>query len=211
MFIFKKYLAGLVFLFLLTLIPQTNALAEGDVCSRDEEREAFSLVVAQYMADTYGPGREKQWESLAKTLCEESERYAVDYRMVMAIMKVESNFRFKAASRDGARGIMQLKVPLAKSMARVTGEPYRGRADLFDPHKNIKWGICHLSRLAKDYSSAEAVLYAYNVGCGRAKRTISRNGKPKTAFVRRVMKEYDRYLSILPEATPREEPVELTI
>ncbi|MDD5713002.1 MAG: transglycosylase SLT domain-containing protein [Smithellaceae bacterium] len=211
MIIFRKYLVVPVFLFVLAFIPPTNVFSAGEDFDRADEREALSAYIAQYMADNYGHEREDLWASLADTIYAESERYAIDYRMVMAIIKVESNFHFKAASHDGARGIMQLKPPLAKDMARRRGESYHGITDLLNPLKNIRWGISHLAILARDFSSAEAILFAYNVGHMKAKRTVARDGKPKTSFVQRVMREYEHYLSVLPEAPPREEPAEFTI
>jgi len=39
----------------------------------------------------------------------ESKSHEVDYRLVLAVMKVESNFRLDAVSPKGARGLLQIK------------------------------------------------------------------------------------------------------
>jgi soluble lytic murein transglycosylase-like protein len=85
-----------------------------------------------------------------------SRKYAMDWRLVTAVMKVESNFNPAAVSKKGALGLMQLMPDTAKL--------YRVR-DPYDPKQNIAGGVKHLKRLMARYNNKlELVLAAYNSG-----------------------------------------------
>ena len=87
-----------------------------------------------------------------------AQKYAMDWRLVTAVMKVESNFNPAAVSRKGALGLMQLMPDTAK-LYRVQN-PY-------DPKQNIDGGVKHLKRLMARYNNKlELVLAAYNSGEG---------------------------------------------
>jgi soluble lytic murein transglycosylase-like protein len=85
-----------------------------------------------------------------------AEKYDLDWRLVTAVMKVESNFNPRAVSRKGAQGLMQL-MPDTSKLYRVRN-PY-------DPQQNIEAGIKHLKKLMQRYDNKiELVLAAYNSG-----------------------------------------------
>ena len=85
-----------------------------------------------------------------------SEKYDLDWRLVTAVMKVESNFNPKAVSRKGAQGLMQLMPD--------TSRLYRVKKPM-DPEQNIEAGVKHLKKLMKRYNNKlDLVLAAYNAG-----------------------------------------------
>jgi hypothetical protein len=85
-----------------------------------------------------------------------SEKYKLDWRLITAVMKVESNFNPRAVSRKGAQGLMQLMPDTAKLYS--VKNPY-------DPTQNIDAGVKHLKKLMKRYNNnLEWVLAAYNSG-----------------------------------------------
>ncbi|HOG15777.1 MAG: Membrane-bound lytic murein transglycosylase C precursor [Syntrophaceae bacterium PtaU1.Bin231] len=139
-----------------------------------------------------------QIPSVARTLFEEARSYGIDYRLVLAIMAVESNFRNDAVSQAGARGIMQVMPILAASIAAEAGIPYRGEPDLFEPVSNVRFALHYLSWLSANFKDTSEVLLAYNVGHNRAKRLLSKNGGADTRYTRRVLGQYRRNMTRLP-------------
>ncbi len=140
----------------------------------------------------------EQIPSIAKLLYEEAGFHGIDYRLVLAIMAIESNFRTDAISRAGARGIMQIRPILASFIATVAGIPYGGESDLFEPANNVRFGLYYLSWLGGIFKNTNEVLLAYNIGHNRAKRLLSRTGDADSRYTRRVMGQYRRNMTSLP-------------
>ena len=85
-----------------------------------------------------------------------AEKYRVDYALVKAVLKAESNFDPRAISRAGARGLMQL-MPGTADALRVN--------DPFHPEDNIEGGVRHLRYLLDLFKgNLHLVLAAYNAG-----------------------------------------------
>ncbi len=139
-----------------------------------------------------------QLPSVARTLYEKARFYGIDYRLALAIMAVESNFRNDAVSSAGARGIMQIRPILASSIANEAGILYREASDLFDPANNIRLGLHYLSWLSSIFKNTSEVLLAYNIGHNGAKRYLSHAGDADNRYTRRVMDEYQRNKTSLP-------------
>ncbi len=107
-----------------------------------------------------------------KTIKYYSDRYGVDWRLVVAVMKVESRFDHSAESHRGARGFMQIMPTTQNEIAEKIGV----ESEVFDdPHGNIRGGVFYLSRLYKQLDNGKLTeenhlkltLAAYNAGPGR--------------------------------------------
>ncbi|MCI0414781.1 lytic transglycosylase domain-containing protein [bacterium] len=107
-----------------------------------------------------------------------SEKYELDWRLITAVMKVESNFNPRAVSRKGALGLMQLMPDTAKLYS--VKNPY-------DPGQNIDAGVKHLKKLMKRYNNKlDLVLAAYNSG----EKTVDHyQGIPPYAETRQYVKK----------------------
>jgi len=80
------------------------------------------------------------------------------------------------------------------------GVTWNGSQSLHEADSNIKLGVCHLSKLVEDFKSVPTALHAYNAGAGKTKVRATGMGEPKTAFALRVLKEYKKNVSVLPDA-----------
>jgi len=115
-----------------------------------------------------------------------SDKYKVDYSLVKAVIKAESNFNHKAVSPKGAQGLMQL-MPKTASTLQVK--------DSFEPESNIEGGVKYLRYLMNLYNGhLPLALAAYNAG----EKAVARyGGIPPYAetqgYVRRVMALYKQY------------------
>jgi membrane-bound lytic murein transglycosylase F len=107
-----------------------------------------------------------------KTIHKYSDKYGVDWRLVVAVMKVESQFDHSAESQKGAKGFMQIMPATQTEIA----EKFGLESEAFDdPHGNIRGGIFYLARLYNQYGNDDLseenrvkfTLAAYNAGPGR--------------------------------------------
>lgn len=115
-----------------------------------------------------------------------SQKYKVDYSLVKAVIKAESNFNHKAVSPKGAQGLMQL-MPKTASTLQVR--------DSFEPASNIEGGVRYLKYLMNIYNGhLPLALAAYNAG---EKAVAKYGGIPPynetRGYVKRVMALYKQY------------------
>jgi soluble lytic murein transglycosylase len=196
-----KYLAllgilvGVVSLTSLNFSDEISHGGLGFELNWDEER-AVELITAQ-LAEKNALIPDEELREVARTMYNASRRYDVDYRLVLAVMDVESDFRHNVVSEAGAVGIMQVKPVVARTFSQEVGIPYK-RDVLRCPHANVRFGVYYLSWLSRHYDNDYAVLYAYNVGYTRARQNMQRSSEPKTGYTVKVMEEYERYRSRLP-------------
>jgi soluble lytic murein transglycosylase len=179
------------------------AAQKGDKEVRGDEKRPIDDIVRYLKQEGVGLSDEKLM-ALAGHVYQESLVNEVDYRLVLAVMKIESNFKGEAVSSKGARGLLQVKPSLAKDICKDAGVQWTGNDTLHEPDKNIKLGVYHLGQLIEDFGNIAHALYAYNTGSTRAKANISNNkNRPTPRFARMVMQEYERNASVLPHPEPK--------
>lgn len=127
-------------------------------------------------------------EKLYGPYIEEASRlYDIPEPFIRAVIRVESNYRYRAVSSAGAKGLMQL-------MPSVIGD--MGVADPFDPRANVLGGTRLLRVLADRFEGDMVkVLAAYHAGSGAV---ASADGIPYEAtesYVRSVLDRYYEYKS----------------
>jgi len=109
----------------------------------------------------------------------------VDTHLARAIIQAESAFNYKARSRAGALGLMQLMPSTAERF---------GVLDPFDPRQNISGGVKYLKWLHGYYEGdLTKVVAAYNAGEGAVNRYKGIPPFRETrAYVPRVLDLYQR-------------------
>jgi soluble lytic murein transglycosylase-like protein len=128
----------------------------------------------------------QNFEKYEPEIWKASQRYSVDYNLVRAVIKAESNFNPKAVSRAGAKGLMQL-MPQTASILQVN--------DSFHPEENIDGGVRYLRYLLNLYNdNLQLALAAYNAG---EKAVFKYRGIPPypetQTYVQRVLGYYQKY------------------
>jgi soluble lytic murein transglycosylase len=167
----------------------------------DEEADRSTIVekTVTFLKERKPGVPDDRIKVIANSVYEESRRYDLDYRLILAIMKVESNFRNEAVSRRGARGLMQINPASARIIARESGVEVKGAKCLHEPEKNIKIGVSYLSKLRGMFDNMVSALHAYNAGPGKVKKPAGEEKAKTTSFTRKVMSEYRQISEVLPE------------
>jgi len=116
-----------------------------------------------------------------------SERYGVDYRLVKAIIKAESDFDPRAVSKKGAMGLMQI---MPENFQHLDIQ------NPFDPEENIMGGTRYFRYLYDRFEGKLALsLAAYNAGpttVDNYNKTIPPYRETEQ-YVQRVLRYYRNY------------------
>ena len=176
-----------------------TGLSVDSASANGSEANAVVDGIVAYLKGKHADMKEDKLKAVVRTVCDESQQRDLDYRLALAVIKVESNFRKDVVSEKGARGLFQIKPSLARYIAKDAGVEWNGTKSLHEPDNNIKLGIYHLSKLVEDFKSLPTALHAYNAGTGKAKALDRCGDEPKTAYTKRVLREYKKNLSRLPD------------
>ena len=144
-----------------------------------------------------------------------AEEFHVQTALILAVIKVESDFCPDAVSDAGAVGLMQL-LPTTFSWLceQKLCEPHN-KDEILIPSVNIRYGTYYLAYLLERFGAPDTALAAYNAGEGRVEEwlsdpTLSQNGKlltipfPETAaYVERVLAAREIYLEKYPDQGER--------
>jgi soluble lytic murein transglycosylase-like protein len=126
-------------------------------------------------------------------------RYAIDPRLALSVIEVESNFEPRALSARNARGLMQL-IPETAVRFNV--------ANTFDVRDNLRGGLSYLRWLLAYYQGrVPLAVAAYNAGEAAVDKYGGIPPYPETReYVRRVLKlfrsEWQPYDSRIVEPSP---------
>ena len=132
-----------------------------------------------------------------------SIEFGIDKALILAVIKVESDFDEQALSKKGAVGLMQLMPQTAHYVALLNGIEYDS---LFNPALNVRLGAAYLKYLFARFCDLTLVLAAYNAGEGRVcewlkNKEYSKDGKTLARipfeqtrnYVKRVKTRYNLY------------------
>ncbi len=178
-----------------TLIPFSGNVASA---AGDSEKNAAIEKIVSYLKGRKVNMKEDELKDVVHTVFDQSRQRDLDYRLALAVIKVESNFRQNVVSK-GAHGLFQIKPSTARYIAKGAGVDCAGPKCLHEPDKNIKLGVYHLSKLVEDFKSVPTALHAYNAGARKARTQDPDKDEPSTPFIRSVLKEYKKNLSTLPD------------
>ena len=146
-----------------------------------------------------------------------ANEYELDPYLVMAIIRVESNYQPEANSHKGAKGLMQLTDETAQDVAKGLKVKNFYKDMIYEPEINIRFGCWYLDHI-RDYltgiTNAEVdlkkdsrlLLAAYNGGIGNVRSWLgneqySKSGrhldripyKETEQYVVKVLREYQVY------------------
>lgn len=137
------------------------------------------------------------------TVVKYSDEYAVPQALILAVIKVESNFDSSAKSHAGAIGLMQIMPSTYEWLADGLGDPTFSSM-LYSPDTNIKYGTYYLKYLYSKFGSWERAIIAYNWGEGNFSDFLDKNGytegdyssipvKETRSYVKKVLSYWEKY------------------
>jgi membrane-bound lytic murein transglycosylase MltF len=168
------FIAACVLLVLASLSgcrPLSENIARKANDQTTEEKARMDRTLASEEERTYAlvdPVTESVLRSYGRTMRGYAERYDLDWRLILAVMKTESGFAPGAVSCRGALGLMQIMPVTGEELARTLD-----LRDVVEPINNIHGGVYYLRQLYDLFNSAagldriELALAAYNAGVGR--------------------------------------------
>jgi len=130
-----------------------------------------------------------------------SEQYKIELPLMLALMKIESNFKPDAISKTGAVGLMQLvsgtardlglKVPKYRDERRPNMDP--NVDERFDPAKSVRCGAKYLRDMLDKYDGNYVLaVAAYNAGPGKVSKSVPLIRETER-HANKVLNHYFRY------------------
>jgi len=157
--------------------PERAALVRAETSTREAQILAWIIEL--------NPGasvKDFVVSEFPKVLLQESKRAGIDYRLVMAVIAQESEFKPGAVGHAGEVGLMQIMPSTAALIVKNLGitdyKPpvkapkngaYSSLGSLGDPVFNMRLGLVHLKAQVDKYGSWPTALRAYNRGEMHAK------------------------------------------
>lgn len=138
-------------------------------------------------------------------IAEAAARFHLPVAWISAVMRAESAGNYRAVSRAGAIGLMQIM----PSTWDALSARYALGSDPFDPRANILAGAAYLREMIDRYGDLAVALAAYNAGPGRVDEHRA-SGRPlpgeTLAYVARIVPRVDTADSIRLSALPAIDP-----
>ena len=113
------------------------------------------------------------------------ELYGVDYSLIIAMIEIESGYKYDAVGKGGDIGYMQINQEWhTDRMERL------GATDLKNPYQNVRVGIDYMAELLGQYQTSVAVS-AYNRGTrndsGTGALDLADKGQYQTEYSEKVL------------------------
>lgn len=128
---------------------------------------------------------------IARAIHSSSISYRIDPALIIAVMRVESNFEDSVVSYAGAVGLMQVLPGTGQYILEKEGLSFR-KHYLTKKDLNVRMGVSYLRYLLNKYDGdVHLALTAYNMGPGNLNRLISRGlYKGNSLYSRKVMSRF---------------------
>lgn len=137
--------------------------------------------LVDYVKNTISSGN----VSIDQAVDEASKKYGVDKKLIMSVIKQESDFDPNSTSGAGAEGLMQLMPGTASEL---------GVTNAYDVSQNVDGGTKYLKELLDKFSDMRLAVAAYNAGPGAVKNSgdnISRLPSETQNYVSKVLGYYN--------------------
>jgi soluble lytic murein transglycosylase len=153
---------------------------------------------------------------LIPTIKTQGANGVVDPFLVAAIIREESQYDWRAVSRVGAIGLMQVMPVTANAVAQRHHLPGVVREDLFDQETNIRLGVRYIEQLLEQFSgNLVQTIAAYNAGPTVVEKWATAHQRRSEdefvelipfqetmQYVKRVLRSYKEYMRLASSPKP---------
>ena len=160
-------------------IESISYVIEGGYVESNINYESDAVYIKKTFKPTMSVSKIKHLLIYIDGLC---KHYNVNYNLVKSVISAESTWNYKAKSRVGAKGLMQIM----KACAKDYKTPH---SEMYDPYVNVTIGIKYLSKLNKRFEDTQTALVAYNEGPRHAER-YKREYIDNSRYVHKVMTHF---------------------
>ncbi len=151
----------------------------------EEKLEIFQVI------DDFQIGfTDDEKRQLANVIFSECDKYDYDPMFLMALILTESSFKRKQVSSVGARGLMQIRPFVGKSLAGKMDIDWQGSDMLMNPDLNVQMGSRHLFDMILKFKDVRKAIISYNLGEAELRNRM-RSDKPlPNSYLNKVMENY---------------------
>ncbi len=115
------------------------------------------------------------------------KQYGVEYTLALAIIEIESGYRWDASCKEGSTGYMQVLPKWHKERMRRLNVD-----NVENPYFNVLVGVDYLAELQERFDTEAEVLTAYNYGVAGAYEHVWNKGLTETEYSREVQQAKER-------------------
>ncbi len=181
-------LLGLLMMVEAFFIPSPHADTNTDYFSESSRLEYMTEILREHWTGLSSDEEAR----LARIIYEESAAQNLDPLLVMALIKTESTFYYRARSYKGAKGLMQLMPRTGRWAARQLDLKWDGDRTLYDPDINVRLGIYYFSVLQERYRDDTILsIIAYNEGPTRVAKRMRRGKSQPKGYRNKVLANYN--------------------
>ncbi len=168
---------------------------EEDLKKRDKELEElreFRQLMKAIKDISRGKMNENEVKIMAQTLYKASKNYKMDWRMITAVVMVESDFD-RLLEYNNSYGLMQIRFMTGQEIGGRIGVDLASEQELHGIKKNLELGSFYLFEQIVKFGDIKKGLMAYNMGPNKLRSIYKKIGSKKleTAYVRVVFKHYN--------------------
>lgn len=149
------------------------------------------LQILQVIEDFQIGFTDDEKKELAEVISLECKKYDYDPMFLMALILTESSFKRGQISSKGARGLMQIRPFVGRSLADKIGIEWRDSTTLFEPGLNVQMGSLHLFEMILEFKDIRKAIISYNLGETALRSRVRLNKPLPKSFLNKVVDNYN--------------------
>lgn len=149
------------------------------------------LQILQVIEDFQIGFSDEEKQQLANVIFSECKKYDYDPLFLMALILTESSFKRGQESSKGARGLMQIRPFVGRSLADKIGIDWEDSTTLFRPELNVQMGSLHLFEMILKFKDVRKAIVSYNLGETALRSKVRLKEPLPKSFINKVMDNYN--------------------